>query len=286
MNEAPWTVRRVLQWTTQHFTRHALDAPRLTAEVLLAHALGVDRVRLYVDLDRPLEKPELASYRGLVERRAAGEPTQYLTGQREFYQRLVHVDPRVLIPRPETELLVEVALAFLPPNAVSRVVDACTGSGCVAISVAAERPLAQLWATDLSQGACDVARANALNHGVSDRCQILHGDLFAPLEREEPFDAVLSNPPYVADPEFPGLSAEVLREPRLALEGGPDGLRLVRRLVAEAKDWLRPGGMLALEIGETQGQAVRGLLTEAGYQDVRIEQDWEKRDRVARALAP
>jgi release factor glutamine methyltransferase len=235
-------------------------------------------------LDRPLEKPELAHYRALVERRAAGEPTQYLTGEREFYKRRFQVDDRVLIPRPETELLVDAALAVLPTDASARVLDVCTGSGCVAISLAAERPQARIWAIDLSEGACEVARLNARKHGVESRCEVLAGDLFDPLPPGERFHVIVSNPPYVTEGELPTLSPEVRCEPRLALEGGPDGLRLIRRLVSEAKEWLRPGGLLALEVGETQGEAVRGLLSQAGYREVRIEQDWEKRDRLALAL--
>ena len=181
MSEDIWTVRRVLAWTAQHFEKRQVDSPRLTAEVLLAHVLKIGRVRLYVDLDRPLEKEELAAFKTLIARRTAGEPTQYLTGVREFYNRAFKVDPRVLIPRPETELLVEAALHALPKDGPARALDLCTGSGCIAVSLAAERPLAQVVAVDLSPDACALARENAEALKVSERVQVLEGDLYAPL---------------------------------------------------------------------------------------------------------
>jgi release factor glutamine methyltransferase len=279
--EEPWTIRRVLGWTAQHFEKKGVDAPRLTAEVLLAHVLRTTRVRLYVDFDRPLEAPELKAYRGLIERRMAGEPTQYLTGEREFYNRRFQVDPRVLIPRPETELLAEAALRALPEDAPSRALDLCTGSGCLAVTIAAERPQASVVATDLSAGACEVARLNAEAHGVGSRVTVRQGDLYAAVPEGATFDLVVSNPPYVARAEIDTLSPEVRREPREALDGGPDGLDLLRRVAREGLPFLKPGGLLALEIGETQGAAVAALLTEAGYTQVRVEKDLERRDRHA-----
>lgn len=286
MSEPPWTVRRVLGWTSQHFEKLELDAPRLTAELLLAHTLQTSRVRLYTDLDRPLEARELATYRALIARRAAGEPTSYLTGAREFYGRPFAVDPRVLIPRPETELLVEAVLQVLPKDRTARLLDLCTGSGCVAISLALERPRALVVATEISAEAAEVARANAAMLGAADRVEIRVGDLFAPLEGEPPFDAVVANPPYVARGEVPTLSAEVRREPALALDGGQDGLDLVRHIVAAAPRWLVPGGLLALEIGDRQGPAVRSLLEAAGYGSVRIERDLARHDRLALGTHP
>ncbi|MBI3181243.1 MAG: peptide chain release factor N(5)-glutamine methyltransferase [Myxococcales bacterium] len=281
-----WTVRMVLGWTSEHFERRKVDSPRLTAEVLLAHALGLDRVRLYIDLDRPLSKEELAAYRRLIERRAAGEPTQYLTGTREFYNRPFRVDARVLIPRPETELLVEAVLRFLPEGAPTRVLDLCTGSGCIAATLAAERPLASVWATDLSPGACEVARANAEVLEVGGRVTVLQGDLFDPVPEGARFDAVVSNPPYVASGEIERLSREVRREPRQALDGGPDGLELIRRVASRARAHLKAGGLLALEIGEGQGEKVLQLLKDAGYVDPRLEKDLSRLDRLAFGKQP
>lgn len=286
MSSEPWTIRKVLTWTTQHFEKRQVDAPRLTAEILLSHVLKTGRVRLYVDLDRPLSKEELTTFRALIERRLAGEPTQYLTGTREFYNRAFKVDARVLIPRPETELLVAAALSVLPKDAPARVLDVCTGSGCIAISLAAERPQLAVTATDLSPDACALARENAETLKVSERVTVLQGDLFSPLPADASFHVVVSNPPYIASDEIPGLSAEVRREPKLALDGGKDGLVALRRVVTEARKWLEPGGLLALEMGETQGPAVLELLRAAGYEDARVEKDLERRERMAFGTQP
>ncbi|WNG18949.1 peptide chain release factor N(5)-glutamine methyltransferase [Cystobacter fuscus] len=286
MSEEIWTIRRVLTWTTQHFEKKGVDAPRLTTEVLLAHVLKATRVRLYVDLDRPLEKEELAAFKALIARRMAGEPTQYLTGVREFYNRPFKVDARVLIPRPETELLVEAALHALPKDGPGTALDVCTGSGCIAISLAAERPQATVLATDLSSDACALARENAQALGVADRVSVLHGSLYTPLPPDARFQVVVSNPPYIASGEIPGLSAEVRREPRMALDGGPDGLVLLRQVIEGARRVLVPGGLLAMEIGETQGPAVQALLQAAGYENARVEKDLERRDRLAFGTQP
>ncbi|RKG61425.1 peptide chain release factor N(5)-glutamine methyltransferase [Corallococcus sp. CA054B] len=281
-----WTIRRLLTWTTGHFEKRGVDAPRLTTEILLAHVLKTGRVRLYVDLDRPLSKDELAAFKALIERRMAGEPTNYLTGTKEFYNRPFKVDARVLIPRPETELLVEAVLHSVPKDAPSRVLDVCTGSGCIAISVAAERPQATVLATDLSKDACALARENAQALGVAERVSVLEGDLFSPLPPDATFRVVVSNPPYIDSGDIAGLSAEVRREPRLALDGGPDGLVALRRVIQGARRVLEPGGLLALEMGETQGSAVLELLRAAGYSDARVEKDLERRERMAFGTQP
>ncbi len=286
MSEAPWTVRRVLGWTTQHFDKRGVDAPRLASELLLAHVLGLTRLRLYTDLDRPLDRAELQAYRALIEARVAGTPVQYLTGRREFYGRPFQVDARVLIPRPETEGLVEAVLRTLPTEGPLRVLDVATGSGCIAVTLAAERPAATVVATDIDAGACELAQANAEAHAVGNRVLVRQGDLFAAVAGEAPFDAVVSNPPYVRTVELKGLQAEVQREPRLALDGGPEGLTVVARVVEGAYDVLVPGGLLALEMGEEQGAAVRNLLLQRGYEAVRVEQDFERRDRMAFGTRP
>jgi release factor glutamine methyltransferase len=286
MSSDTWTIRKVLTWTTQHFEKRQVDSPRLTAEVLLAYVLKADRVRLYVDLERPLSKEELASFRALIERRMGGEPTQYLTGVKEFYNRPFKVDARVLIPRPETELLVEAALHALPKDAPSQALDVCTGSGCIAISLAAERPQATVLATDLSADACALARENAEKLGVGDRVSILQGDLFAPVPADARFALIVSNPPYISSGEIPSLSAEVRREPHLALDGGADGLVVLRRVIEGARRLLQAGGLLAMEMAETQGSAVKELLQAAGFVDVRVEKDLERRDRLAFGTQP
>jgi release factor glutamine methyltransferase len=228
--------------------------------VLLAHALGCDRVRLYLDFEKPLGEPELAAFRELVRRRADGEPTAYLTGRREFFGRPFRVDARVLVPRPETEGLVEAGLAALPEG--GRALDLCTGSGAVGITLALERK-ASVTATDLSPGAVEVARENARALGAA--VSFLEGDLFAPVPPGARFDVVISNPPYVPAGELEGLAREVRREPRLALDGGPDGLAVLRRIVAAAPAFLAPGGTLALEMHESHADALPRLCLEAGF---------------------
>jgi release factor glutamine methyltransferase len=286
MSEAPWTVRRVLGFTTQHFNKHQVDAPRLASELLLAHVLKLDRVHLYTDLDRPLDRDELAAYRKLIERRVEGCPVQYLTGERAFYGRTFKVDERVLIPRPETELLVEAVLRALGPEGTPRLLDVATGSGCIGVTLAAERTAATVVATDVDVGCCALARANAEALGVAARVEVRQGDLFSPVSTDAAFDVVVSNPPYVRTGELPGLQKEVQREPRLALDGGPEGLTVLSRVVDTAFLHLVPGGLLALEIGEEQGAAVRDLLSRRGYEAVHVEPDLERRDRMAFGTRP
>lgn len=281
-----WTIRRVLDWTRQHFEKQNVDDPRLTSEILLGHVLSLPRVKLYMDLDRPLSKEELATYRGLIQRRIAFEPTQYLVGFREFYGRRFSVDPRVLIPRSETELLVEAVLRAVKKDAPSRVLDVCTGSGCIAVTIAAERPQASVWATDLMPGALEVARLNAQAHQVDGRVTFFQGDLLAAVPAGATFEVIVSNPPYVKTGDLATLQKEVQQEPRAALDGGPDGVTVIARLVTDALPRLKPGGLLAMEIGEDEGTAVRELLTRAGYHDVKIEKDLARHERLALGRAP
>ncbi len=283
---ATWTVRSVLAWTAEYFDRRSVDAPRLTAEVLLAHVLSATRVQLYIDLDRPLSKAELVAYRAMMERRVAGEPTQYLTGTREFYGRTFKVDERVLIPRPETELLVEKTLEAIPGDATCRVLDLGTGSGCIAATIAAERPNARVVATDVSRDACNLARANATALKVQDRVRVLEGDLFAPLEPGTRFDVAVCNPPYIPSAEIRTLAPEVRREPVLALDGGADGLQLTRQLAAQTAGWLQPGGLLAIEVNERLGNEVLRLLQHRGFVRAGLQQDFSRLDRVVFGYKP
>jgi release factor glutamine methyltransferase len=259
-----WTPLKLLGWTQGFFAQKGVDSPRLTAELLLAHALGCDRVRLYLDFDKPLGDPELARYRDLVKRRAEGEPTAYLVGAREFAGHRFAVDARVLVPRPETEHVLEAALAALPAPWEGRAaLDLGTGSGVLAITLALGRPGARVTAVDLSPDALAVARANAAALAAS--VEFLQGDLFAPVPAGARFDVVVSNPPYVPTGELAGLAREVRREPRLALDGGPDGLAVLRRLVAAAPAFLVPGGTLVLEMHESHEASLPALCLAAGF---------------------
>jgi release factor glutamine methyltransferase len=266
-----WTPLRLIAWTQDYFAKKAVDAPRLSAELLLAHALRCDRVRLYLDFEKPIAEAELAAFRELVRRRAEGEPTAYLLGKREFFGHTFTVTPAVLVPRPETEHLVEVALATLPPEGPASVLDLCTGAGVVGISVALGRPATRVVATDVSQEALGVARGNAERLGAV--VEFAHGDLWAAVRGEDRFDVVVSNPPYIPSQELAGLSREVRREPCIALDGGPDGLDVLRRVVAGSPARLAPGGTLAVELHEGHAERVVALCTEAGFESAEARKD-------------
>lgn len=256
-----WTIRKILEWTTKDLESRGVSTARLDAEVLLAHALGASRVALYVDLDRPLSAEERAGYRQLLERRRRREPVAHITGEKEFWSLPLAVGPAVLVPRPETEVLVEEALALLAelgPRPL--VVDVGTGSGCVAVAIATERPDARVLALDLDRGAAGVAASNACRLGLADRVVVARSDLLGSVGGGA--SLVVSNPPYIPRAAIDGLAPEVSRwEPRLALDGGEDGLEVIRRLLAEAGSALVPGGALALEVGDDdQARAVMGLV--------------------------
>jgi release factor glutamine methyltransferase len=275
----PWTVRRVLEWTTVHLQKHGSDTPRLDAEVLLAHARRCSRIQLYTSYDEELPEPVRAQMRGLVQRRAQHEPVAYLVGYREFFSLALKVTPAVLIPRPDTETLVMEVLAAAKSLPAPRILDLCTGSGCVAIAVAKNCPPAQVTATDISAAALAVARDNIDAHQLAGRITLFEGDLLTPLPAGERFDIIASNPPYVPTAEIDRLEAEVRAfEPRLALDGGPDGLGVVRRILSEAPQRLAPGGCLFLEVSPEQAAALPPL----GDRPARVVKDLAGRARVAR----
>jgi len=272
-------VLEVLRWTTARFEKHGLASARLDAELLAARAFGMSRIELYAHFDRPLAAAELTSYRDLVSRRLAGEPVAYLLGHKEFWSLDLLVDPRVLIPRPDSETLVEEALDRLAgPEAAPRIADVGTGSGALALALAKQRPEAQVFATDISPDALDVARANAERLGLA--ITFIQGDLHQPLVPAGPFDLIVANLPYIPSGDIDGLAADVRSEPRLALDGGADGLALVRRLVVGAPDLLPPGGCLALEVGAGQADAIEELLHGTGFDGVRSRRDLAGIERV------
>ncbi len=283
---ARWTVLEVIKWTTARFTERRLDTPRLDAEILVAHALGLSRVQLYVQHDRPLLPAELGAIRELIKRRQAGESVAYVVGKKEFWGLELAVDARVLVPRPDTETLVEEGRDRLDAagHAAERIADVGTGSGAVALALKKVRPGAALFATDLSADALAVARANAQRLGLE--VTFVEGDLGEPLAAHAPFSLLAANLPYVATGELAALAPEVRAEPVRALDGGADGLDLVRRLVAQAPPLLAAGGALALEIGAGQAEATAGLLTAAGFGDVRRRRDLAGIDRVVSGVKP
>jgi release factor glutamine methyltransferase len=281
----PWTVRRVLEWTTGHLEKHGSETPRLDAEVLLAHARQCKRIQLYTSYDEELPEPIRAQMRALVQRRAQREPVAYLVGHREFFSLDLKVTPDVLIPRPDTETLVLEAIAAAKTRTEPQVLDLCTGSGCVAIAVAKNCPTAQVTATDLSSAALEIARENVVTHKLSERVALLEGDLFAAVPTSQRFDIIASNPPYVPTAEIAKLEADVRAfEPKAALDGGVDGLDVIRRLLHEAPEWLLPGGVLLLEFSPEQATPVQQLARDTGrYGDVASVKDLGGRARVLRA---
>lgn len=260
-----WTTAAVLDWTTKRFTDAGIVGARLEAQVLLAHALGCTRMQLYTGFDRPLGEDELASARGLIKRRLGGEPLAYLVGEQEFWSRSFEVSPDVLIPRSDTETVVQAVLDRLGADKARprRGLDLCTGSGILAITLARELPGLTILATDVSAAAAAVASRNVARHQVGERVEVRVGDLWAPVG-DEGFDLIVSNPPYIRAAELAGLDREVQREPRLALDGGADGLGFYRGIIAGLAARLAPGGWIAVEHGHDQGPAVAALLDASG----------------------
>lgn len=277
VTEEIWTVLKVLQWTQQRFRERGVPSARLDAELLLCEVLKLDRVGLYVRHDQPLAKAELAAYRDLIKRRLGGEPVAYLLGRQEFWSLPFKVDGRVLIPRPETEGVVEATLELLKARRAPAIADLCTGSGAIAIAVAHERPDARVVAVDLSADALAVAAANMAACEVD--VELRQGDLLAPLGQER-FDVITVNPPYIPEGDFAGLPAEVRCEPRLALLGGPDGLGVIRRLFAGTPGALADEGALVMEIGAGQAEAVTALGRAAGFSEVSVRKDLAGIERV------
>lgn len=282
-----WTVLQLLRWTQAHFESQGIDTARLDAECLLAHALGIERLQLYVDFEKPTEPEERARFRELVVRRAAERvPVSHLLGVKEFWSLELKVTGDVLSPRPETETLVEASLAWLPdPNIEYRVLDLGTGSGAIALAIASERPKVRITATDISPRALQIARTNAEQLHLSEGLRLVEGDLFAAVPGEL-FDLVVSNPPYVATTEAAGLPAELAHEPKVALFGGEDGYSVLRRLIANVRDALVPGGAFAVEFGPSQAKQVAKWCSEAGLEGVEIIRDLARRPRVVVARRP
>ncbi len=264
-----WTIRDLLTWTTDFFARKGLETPRLDAEVLLAHALGCSRVELYTNYDKPVEEGERARYRELVRRRGAHEPVAYLTGQKEFFSLTFAVTRDVLIPRPDSEFVVLTYLDHFRDRERVRVADVGTGSGNLAVAIAHEHAGAKVVGVDRSLPALRLARRNAVRHGVAERTHWVRSDLLRAFRPSSPFDAIVSNPPYIPTAELANLEAGVRDyEPRDALDGGPTGLEVVRRLIEQAPSRLRNGGMLILEIGAPQEEPVRAMLEQTGVFEV------------------
>ena len=282
-----WTILELLRWTTQYFAERGIETPRLDAECLLASALGVDRMRLYLDFDKPASPDERDAFREWVRRRADERvPVAQLVGGKEFWSLPLLVTADVLSPRPDTETLVVAALERLPErDSDARILEIGTGSGAVALAIARERPRAKITATDVSPAALKVAERNARELGLDGRIEFAGGSLFGPVIGRQ-FEFVVSNPPYIAESERLELAPELAHEPDVALFAGPDGLSVLRELVAGAPAFLAPGGGFAVELAPDQAPTVAHWLREAGLGDVVTHRDLAARPRVVSARGP
>jgi release factor glutamine methyltransferase len=285
-----WTIKRLLEWTTGFVDRKQVDAPRLSAELLLSHVLSAPRIRLYTQYERELDDDALTRFRDLVKRAADHEPIAYLTGRAHFFSLEFTVTRDVLIPRPDTETLVENVLQdvrFTPGLESPRILELCTGSGCVAAALGQQLKTATILATDVSPAALSVARQNLAALSLSERVLLAQGDLYEPLRTQitaSPFHIIVANPPYIPSGAIEGLDRNVRDyEPRLALDGGTDGLRLIRQILTGAPERLLPGGRVYVEIQFDQAEPVRALAIAAGLTEIRILRDHAGNDRVVAA---
>lgn len=284
MSEKLWTVGAVLKWTAEYFAEKGIDSARLDAEVLLAHALEKDRLFLYMNMDRPLGPEERSNFRELVRRRGAREPVALLTGHKEFWSIPFRAFPGVLIPRPDTEILVEAVLDEIKDIDSPHILELGTGSGAVAVALASERPDARITATDIDINALTAAGINAEAAGTRTTVDLVASDLFTAFRAVKRFHVVCSNPPYVRAEDIDGLAPEIVsHEPRRALDGGKDGLEVIGRIIAGSADVLFHEGLLALEVGDNQADAVMDAMRNRGFTgELRVVRDLSGTGRVVR----
>lgn len=267
-----WTIKSVLNWTQEYFVKQHIDSPRVDAEILLSSVLQCNRVKLYVEQDKPLSQQELDTMHKLVERRGKHEPIAYILGSKGFMQDDFVVSPAVLVPRPETELLVEKA-ATIFQNEKIEFLDIGTGSGAIVLSLLKLLPQAHAKAVDISSDALAVAVSNAQKLGVADRVKFVKTDVYQGLDSQK-FALIISNPPYIPNGDIDSLDEDVKKEPRIALAGGTDGLDFYRRIITGADKYLTSDGVLAMEIGIYQAQAVEEICHDAGYTVTKITRDY------------
>ena len=279
-NKPLWTITRVLEWTKQYFANKGIENPRLDAEILLCAVLKCERINLYVRFDQPLEDEELALYRGYVARRANQEPLAYILGEKAFMKHSFKVTPAVLVPRPETELLVESVAKAAAGSGAAALLDIGTGSGAIIVSLLDLLPQALGTAVDISAAALQVAGENAAAIGVAERLTLLESDLFSKLPAGQSFDIIVSNPPYIPAADIAELAADVQKEPHGALDGGTDGLDFYKRIISGCSVWLKPDGLLAFEVGIHQAQEVCALCREAGLTATAVRNDYAAIERM------
>ena len=283
--DLPWTIGRLLDWTTNYLGDKGAGSPRLEAQLLLAHALKCSRMALYTRFEEQPAEPDRTAFRELVQRRVKGSPVAHLVGRKEFFSLEFEVGPAVLVPRADSEWLVTECLTLAKLMSAPRILDVGTGSGCLAIALAQQHKTAVVTAIDISPDALAVARRNAARHKLEDRVRFLEGDLFGPIPTGERFDFILSNPPYIPTGVIPTLAAEVRdHEPRIALDGGSDGFAVIDRLLLDSPNYLEPGGHLLIEIGYDQEVSGRERFERAGGWELgKTIHDGEGRPRVLRA---
>ena len=275
-----WTIVKILDWTRQYFADKGIENPRLDAEILLCAVLSCPRINLYVHFDQPLKADELAKYREFVLRRGRQEPLAYILGEKAFMNYTFKVTPAVLVPRPETELLVETLVELNDSSNKIRILDLGTGSGAIIISLLSLLPLAEGTAVDIFPEALAVATENAERLGVMERFTPVLSDLYSKLPAGERYDVIVSNPPYIPTDDIAALAVDVQKEPKGALDGGKDGLDFYRRIIAGASKHLLPRGLLAFEIGIHQGDAVTQLCRELGFVVTAVRKDYAGIERM------
>jgi release factor glutamine methyltransferase len=279
-----WTVLKLIAWTEAYFARHQIDSPRLTAEILLGFCLGVRRLDLYLQHDRPMEKQELARFKSLIKRRKNREPVAYITGEKGFFESIFQVAPGVLIPRPDTETLVTVTLDLMARQSgrTKTVLELGVGSGAVIVSLAKSAPKDRFFGGDISWAALKAARKNADREEVRN-IHFFRGSWFGPLAVQPVFDVIVSNPPYIPTREIAGLAPEIRdHEPLTALDGGHDGLACIRKILVQACDYLVPGGDLVLEMGFDQKPGITAAARQfSGYETIEFVRDLANHERVA-----
>jgi release factor glutamine methyltransferase len=285
-SQAEWTILKLIQWAKNYFESHKIDSPRTTAEILLAYVLDIERIDLYLRFDQPLTGRELSKFKTVLKRRIKHEPVAYIVGSKEFWTLDLLVSRDVLIPRPESECLVEVALKSLAGDAsqqTKRILELGTGSGAIILAMATEKPNNTYVATDLSLKALELARQNARRFELQQSVNFIFGDWFAPFDQQQcAFDIILTNPPYIKTSQVNQLQPEIFAyEPISALDGGADGLYCLKHIIEDAHYYLRPGGMLMLEIGHDQQRDVRRIAEKCGqYEHFRCSKDYGGYARV------
>lgn len=280
-----WTIARLLAWTKDYFTKHGIDSPRLTAELLLSYCLSMKRLDIYLNHDKPLSSEELSSFKALIKRRTDREPVAYITGSKGFWSLDLSVTPDVLIPRPDTECLVEAALKILPlknTNGSLRVIDLGTGSGAVVLSIASDRPDNLYYAVDISEKALGVAKQNKTRNKIDASVLFVNSSWLSSFTDKPVFDLIVSNPPYIRTGDIKGLEPEITGyEPEIALDGDVDGLSCIRNILIEAEGRIKSGGWLMIETGSDQKKEVMSMAEKHGsYCDIEYKKDAAGLDRV------